>query len=517
MKTLGIIDIGTNSIRLAVVRIEKDHGYKTLALHKEAVRLGEGEFAHNRITRPAMERSLVVLKKFADIARRSGAEEIKAIGTAALREAQNRSEFTERALSECGVDVRVISGLEEARLIYLGVSSGVDLNSNRGLFVDIGGGTTELIIGDAKEYYLLESLKLGAVRLNDIFLKGHTGSVSKKKYSTMVDYAREVGNLAFRKVREEGFDVVYGSSGTIINLAEITARRLGTYLTTIRNYTLSYSDLCETISMLCSLDLDARKEVAGINPERADIIVSGAAILDSFMTETGANAITVSTRAVRDGVLIDYIFQEESIREEYLSTSVRLRSVLQLCRSCRFEESHSEHVVKLALSIFDQMREMGLHPYGEKEAEMLRYAAMCHDVGTFISLVDHHKHTYYLVRNWNLLGFDDQEIEILATIAMCHRKAFPRKVWSPKLSSSAKRMIEVLASILRIADALDRGQIGCVDEVKFKTPVNGKKLFLEVYANEDCPLEMKFLDYKKVLFEQTFEVKLDAEMIVRQP
>lgn len=513
MNTLSVIDIGTNSARLAVVRSDDSAHFETLAMHKEAIRLGEDEFAHHRITQAAMDRGLVVLKKYADISRKMGASEIVAVGTAALREAQNRAEFVDRVKEDAGVEIRMISGLEEARLIYLGVVSGVEMNSHRGLFVDIGGGTTELIVGDHSDHYFLESLKLGAIRLSDIFLRDKTGAISKKRYAKMLEYASGVGSHAFAKIREMGFDVAFGSSGTIMNLAEITAKRVDGDIVTLSNYCLNYSDLSDTISILCGLTLEQRRRVPGINPERADIIVSGAAILDSILTGTATDCIRISDRALREGVVIDHLFQEDHRKREYLSTSARERSILQLCRSCRYEEVHTMKVADLACSLFGQTRTLGLHNYDQAHGELLYYAAMLHDIGTFISYVDHHKHSYYLIRNWNLLGFNDEEIEILATAALCHRKMSPRKISSTRLSQQSRRLVEVMASILRVADALDRSQLGLVKQVILRPQRDGA-MVLEVYASEDCPLEMWAFERKKALFEQVFKTDLSVRRIV---
>lgn len=515
MKILGAIDIGTNSIRLAIVRIDRtSHDYQTIALHKEVVRLGEGEFAHSRITRPAMERGLLVLRKFVDIARNQGAEEIVVVATAALREAQNRSEFVERALAEAGVEVKVVSGMEEARLIYLGVAQGVDLGSDTGLFVDIGGGTTELIIGDTRDYSFLESLKFGAIRMVEMFPAGAKGTVSKRLYGRMIDYIHNDGANTFRKIRNQKFDIAYGSSGTIMNLAEITARRKEGGVNSIRNYTLKYSDLAETIQMLCGMSVEERRNVPGINPERADIIIGGAAVLDAVMTATGLDSIKISDRALRDGIIIDHLFQTEHVKEAYLSTTPRQRSVMQLCRACRFEEDHAKKVTELAVSIFSQLGDLGLHSYGFHEAELLSCASMAHDVGTFISHTDHHKHSYYILRNWSLLGFDDQEIEIIATTALCHRKLSPRKAVSLSTGVATRRLVEVLTSILRIADALDRSQLGHVQEVVCRFKASEKRMTMEIYANEDCPLEMWSLELKKALMEQVLDVDLSVKRIV---
>ncbi len=513
MKTLGIVDLGTNSARLAVVRVDKvHHDTSTLALHKETIRLGQGEFAHNRITKPAMERGLRVLGQFADIARSYGASDIVVAATAALREAENRRVFVERAFKEHGIDVQIVSGLEEARLIYLGVASGVDLNSHTGFFIDIGGGTTELILGDGRDYKYLDSLKLGAIRLHDMLLKDKKGKISKKRYSKLQEYIVGQGSLACRKIADQGFDVMYGSSGTIMNLAEITAKRLGDNVTSLQNYVLRYSDLQETISILCDMDVESRKNVPGINSDRADIIISGAAILDTIMRETGASEIVISDRALRHGLLIDHLFQEDTVKERYLNISVRLRSIMQLCRACNFEEHHTEKVVSLALSIYDELAEMGLHPYGDNERELLRYAALVHDIGSFVSHVDHHKHSYYLIRNWALLGFTDEEIELLACTAMCHRKTSPKKACADRLSGKGRRLVEVLASILRIADSLDRSQLGVVKNIRLQRDETTNDIIIRVYATEDCPLEMWSLESKKKLFERTFSTDLQVRM-----
>jgi exopolyphosphatase/guanosine-5'-triphosphate,3'-diphosphate pyrophosphatase len=509
VKTIGVIDIGTNSVRLAVERIDaRNHDSTTLALAKEVVRLGEGEFSHNKITPAAMERGIVVLKKFAEIADRYNVSEVIAIATAAVREALNKNEFVQRAKDEAGIDVKVVSGLEEARLIYLGVVSGVDLNCDRAMFVDIGGGTTELIVGDAKDYSLLDSVKLGAVRLADMFLTDRTGPISKKRYRKIVEYAQSASIHAARKICDLGFDCAYGSSGTIMNLAEITAKRVDPGVTSIRNYEMKYSDLAETASILCNLDLEGRRNIPGINPDRADIIVSGAAILDAVMTAAGAQSIRVSDRALRDGVVIDHIFQEDHIREEYLSHSTRQRSILQLGRSCQFDEGHGKNVSRLARSIFDQLKTLGVHDYGAGEQELLRYAAFIHDVGTFISYSDHHKHSYYVTRNWNLLGFDDEEIEIVATIALCHRKLHPEKVRPQRLNAQRRKLVTALAAILRIADALDRSQLGLIREVVLTLESGEKRLVVELDASDDCPMELWAFESKRSLFQEAFGLDL---------
>lgn len=514
MRTISVIDIGTNSIRLAVVRIDPNHDYRNLSIHKEVVRLGEGEFAHNKITPPAMERGLLVLKKFADIARRYNSREIVVAATAAVREAQNRTEFVERAKLEAGVDVRIVPGIEEARLIYLGVASGIDMSGGTGLFIDIGGGTTEVIIGDQRDHMMLDSLKLGAIRLTDIFLKNDAGVVTDKQYRKILDYAKGIASNAIRKINETGFNAVYGSSGTIINLAEITTRRLNPDITSIRNYNMKYSDLIDTISILRDMPLEQRRNIPGINPDRADIIVCGAAIIDAILSSVCADSITISDRALRDGLVIDHLFAEEAIKEKYHSISPRERSIRQFASACRYDEQHASNVSILSESIYKQLGALGILRHNDVEQELLIYASIIHDIGTFISYGDHHRHSYYLIRNWSLLGFTDEEIELIATTALCHRKLTPAKTRLARLDPRAKKTADILASILRIADALDRSQTGLVKEIICRLDGSNKRLIIEVYASEDCPLEMWALESKKILFERVFGLDVSIKRVV---
>jgi exopolyphosphatase/guanosine-5'-triphosphate,3'-diphosphate pyrophosphatase len=315
-------------------------------------------------------------------------------------------------------------------------------------------------------------------------------------------------------MRQVGFDMAFGSSGTITNLAEITAKRVAPGMASVRNYLLRYTDLTETISLLCGLSVEERRNVPGINPDRVDIIMGGAAILDGVMVEAGADSIRISDRALREGMVIDHLFQEDVVKEHYLNTSVRERSILQLGRSCHFEEAHARKVSEIACSIFRQLVGLRLHNYGEKEEELLTYVCFCHDVGIFLSYVDHHKHSYYLVRNWNLLGFDDEEVETIASSVLCHRKMSPKRANPGKLTPATRRLVEVLSAIVRVADALDRTQMGLVRDVICRRNSSGKRLTLEIHASEDCPLEMWALESKKSLFEKVFELGLIIERVI---
>jgi exopolyphosphatase/guanosine-5'-triphosphate,3'-diphosphate pyrophosphatase len=277
-KILAFIDIGTNSIRLMLVRLNPNHSYTVLRQEKEIVRLGENEFKNNHLQPEAMERAVLVCKKFVELATSFGAGEIIAVATSAAREAKNQAEFLKQMKNEAKLEVRVIPGKEEARLIYLGVSSGVHIGRRKALFVDIGGGSTEIAIGDQTQQYYIDSFELGAIRLTTMFIQdGDTGQVPQDVYTKMKLYIKKRIFKTVQFMKSARIECAFGSSGTIVNLAEI-AMNMNEKGDAGRNLVLDYKDLRKVVSTLCTLALDERKKIQGINPDRADIIVGGAAI-----------------------------------------------------------------------------------------------------------------------------------------------------------------------------------------------------------------------------------------------
>lgn len=516
LRTLAALDIGTNSIRLEVVRVNDDHSISTVTQQKESVRLGEQEFNQrnqSELTAAAIERGALVCARFADVARGFQADEILALATSAVREAENRQDFIERVREEADLDVRVISGPEEARLIYVGVSSGADLGDRTGLFIDIGGGSTELILGDARGYTMLDSLKLGSIRMSNRFLLGERGPITPEQFGRMQEYARAVAGHALRRLKSQGFDTVYGSAGTITNLADVTARRLGESPTSLRNYEVRTADLRETVEILCRLSLEERRRVPGLDPDRADIILGGAATLLMVLSDVKADRLTISDRGLRHGILMDRLLQESSIGAK-MQMPVRLRSVLQLARACNFDEEHARHVVHLSLMLFDELGRIGLHDLGPQERELLEYAALVHDIGCFLSHSNHQRHAYYLVRHSDLLGFNDTEIAIVANVAYYHRKTVPKRRHEnlQSLSKPGRRVVELLAAILRIAEGLDRSHLALVRGVKLSRREEPPLIQCMLDSTADCQLELWGVQTNQDLFEQVFGAPLALEV-----
>jgi exopolyphosphatase/guanosine-5'-triphosphate,3'-diphosphate pyrophosphatase len=508
---IGFIDIGTNSVRMLIVRLNQNNSYTVLSQQKEMVRLGEKEFKEHILQPDAMNRTVVVCRKFMELARAYGAEEFIAVATSAVREAKNQEEFISRLKNEAQIDVRVISGKEEAHLIYLGVSSSVHIGDCRALFVDIGGGSTEIVVGDQNRYHYMASLKLGSIRLTTLFFQQNetTNPIAPERYARMQQCVRNIMASTVKKVRQLKVDMAIGSSGTIMNLADIASRSNDNGKDT--RDVLTHNNLKRVISMLCSLPLKERRKVPGINPDRADIIIGGAVILDTLMEHLGLAEISISKRDLLDGLLIDYL--SRTGRFSPLQMSVRERSVLQLGRSCALDEKHAHIVATLALELFDSGRIIGLHNLGQRERELLKYAAFLHDIGDFISFSSHHVHSYYIIKNAELCGFNQREIAIIANVARFHRKKLPQKK-SPNLTDMDKpsrKAVIVLSTLLRIAESLDRSHSGLVLSSRFRFE-DREKTILEIIASGDCQLEIWGVESHIDAFEKAFDGKLTLEV-----
>jgi len=512
-RIVGFIDLGTNSVRLLLVRINRDKSYTILSQRKETVRLGEGEFITRRLQPEAMDRAVLVCQNFTQMARSKGAEEVVALATSATREAQNRKSFIQRLEKEANLEVHVISGKEEARLTYLGVSSGINMEDRQGIFIDIGGGSTELAVGDQSEHFMLDTLKLGSIRLTMIFPATNEGFVSSEQYRTMQGYVRDTAIRTLQKAHRYRLEMAVGSSGTIENLADIA----------IRNFhqrrrepddVLNHDELQGVVGLLCGLSLEERMRVPAINPDRADIIIGGAAILDTIMQELGLKEIHISDRSMRNGMLVDYLNRIDGVDSEQ-ELSFREASVLRLGRALGFDEEHARHVARLALNLFDITREQELHNLTQRDRELLEFAAMLHDVGMSLSYSNHQMHSYYFLTNAELLGFDQTEIATMATTTLFHRKKFPRKRDREfaALDERSQEIVRILGVILSIAEGLDRSHMSLVRDMELEL-VGKRKALLKIQATQECPLEIWGVEFHGKAFRKAFKRRLTMEVVV---
>jgi exopolyphosphatase/guanosine-5'-triphosphate,3'-diphosphate pyrophosphatase len=503
-RTVAFIDLGTNSARLMVVKLNPNYSYAVLTRQKEAVRLGEGEFAENLLTTPAIERTVAVVSGMAEIARSFSSVEIIAVATSATRDARNRDDLIHRVREEAGVEIKVISGPEEARLIWLGVSSGVDIDSEKCLFIDIGGGSTEIIVGDQRKAHLLRSLKLGAIRTTNLFIPPDlTGPVPDPVIQMIRKDIRGRASHTVRNIKEFTIQQAFGSSGTISSLEAIVASQKNPLLPHQPGI-ITIQELRSVVQLLCSLSLHDRRSVNGINPDRADIIVVGGLILETLLELTGITSIQVSSRSLRDGMLVDYLSRIPGFPHAQ-PMSVRDSSIRLLGRSCHIDESHADHVSCLALSLFDSAKAANLHNLPESAREILLYATYLHDAGQFISFSGHHQHSYYVIMHAPLLGFVEEEILMIALVARYHRKKMPRSKdpGYAQLDNESKQTVKILAQLLRMAENLDRSHDGRVQSASLSSS-DQRNAMLSINCRTDCTLEQWAILGDLKSFEQTF-------------
>ena len=500
-RIVSFIDMGTNSVRLMIVRIFRDHSYTILSRQKEMIRLGSGEFGHGYILEEAMDKAAIVCKNFVKMSASFHAEEIIAVATAATREAKNKDVLVARLENEAGLKVKVISGSEEARLIYLGALSGMNIKG-RAFFIDIGGGSTEVIIGDEHDYDYVDSLKLGAIRTTMLYLPDQEDPVPFTRYHEIQEYVSNTIVLSMKRIRGYAFSRSFGCSGIIQSLAD-TAAHIFHDRDPKRRRLLSLKDLKALAEILCSLSLNERRNLPGMNPRRADIIIGGAVILDTIMSELNIAEIAISSHELRDGLLLDYLNRIEHPLLDELS--VRHKSVLALGRRCGFDESHSRNVARLCLELFDSARELNLHSQDGTERELLYYAAHLHDIGTFLSYANHHANSYYFIRNADLMGFNQDELVTMAAAAFFHRKALPVEDVPEfaTLDEKSRDIVKIHSIFLRIAESLDRSHAGLVESARFMRCDNGI-VVLEIQSSHDCQLEFWGVQNHKHAFEQVF-------------
>ena len=521
-RILAAIDVGTNSIHMVIAKIQPTiPAFTIIDRQKETVRLGDFCEQTSCLTQDAIERGVAALKRCQEIAISLNAEDIVAVATSAVRESDNGQAFLERIKAEVGLSVNLISGPEEARRIYLGVLSGMEFQERPHAIIDIGGGSTELILGTGQPHRFLSSTKVGAVRLTAKYIT--TNPISNIEFQYVRAYVRgmlepQVDQLKSHLQSGESLSLV-GTSGTIERLAALIAQdKLGMAPEPLNGYQITLKELQALVERLRRMTYTERLAIPEMSARRAEIIVAGSVILLEAMSLLEIDTLTICERALREGVVVDWMLTHGLIEDRMqYQGSVRQRSVIKTAHKYEVDLSHCERVTGFALSIFDQTQGT-LHKGDDESREFLWAAAMLHNCGHFVSHSAHHKHSYYLIRNGELLGFAETDIEVIANIARYHRKSFPKKkhdAYRNLPNKHHRQQVEQLSAILRIATALDRRRIGAIDHLRCDYNADKSELRLWLRPsrpNDSCAIELWNLDYKKDWFETKFGVKLTARL-----
>ncbi|HEY6083842.1 MAG TPA: Ppx/GppA phosphatase family protein, partial [Nitrospira sp.] len=369
MTKIAVIDVGTNSIHMVLADVQPDGTYKILDRFKNTARLGDGAFESQRLSETAMTRGLDVLRQLVTLARNKGYERIVAVATSAVREAKNGGDFIDAVTKQTGLTVRVISGNEEARLIFLGVKNSVPMTEQPALAVDVGGGSVELMVGNRDLLLHAKSLKLGAIRLADQFLK--RTPPSDGMLHSLEDLVTVQLKTALDSFKTKRFDSLIATSGMAANLAEVIhLRRTGRPLPQLNLATISLKDLKEIEQELRRSTIKERLAIPGLDVKRVDTLFPAAIVLRRLMELTARDELILCDKAIREGVIYDFIVRhKERLKAEAEIPDLRRRNVMALARRCQVPEVHSLHVAGLALSLFDQTRR--LHGLGSSERDCL--------------------------------------------------------------------------------------------------------------------------------------------------
>jgi exopolyphosphatase/guanosine-5'-triphosphate,3'-diphosphate pyrophosphatase len=458
---IAAVDVGTNSVHMVVAEVD-EAGFTVLAAEKEVVRLGEGSKGLDHLSMSAIDRGVSALRRMKQIADAHGAK-VRAVATSAVREADNRDEFIRAVRQATGIRVEVISGAEEARLIHLGVGRSLDIRRGSVLAVDIGGGSTEFSLSVNGKTRIAQSLKLGAVRMTDSFLEG--GEVTDSALKRLRTSVRSTLAPLAHDIKRVGFDRVVVSSGTTETVARmVAAARGGPVPLTFNGFRFGESELRDVVDLVASCrSTRERTGLAGLEAKRADIIVAGAVILDEISSMLGAEEFEYSDFALREGVLIDTAQRWGVMAEEPVDAA--FDSVRRLAERCSVDLEHSEHVAEISARI---LRAVSRHYEVDLSLErLLRAAALLANTGNAVSYSRHHMHSYYIIRNADLVGFNDEEIEVIALSARYHRKSPPKESHEEfgRLPEDRRHDVELMAAVLRIATALDRSHDRCIREI----------------------------------------------------
>jgi exopolyphosphatase / guanosine-5'-triphosphate,3'-diphosphate pyrophosphatase len=507
---IAAIDIGTNSVHMIVVRVRPDLSFEVVDREKAMVRLGAGGLDGRALTPEAVSAALQALSKFKRIAESHSVDEILAAATSATREARNGGEFLARLERETGIRPRVISGVEEARLIHQAAVYGVDVGSGRAVVIDIGGGSVEITLGTATSLQLARSFKIGTIRLTERLVR--SDPLSERDERKIVKHVQGEIDRYCDQIVSAGFDRVIGTSGTILSIGAVaaTAARGGSP-SELRNLHVAVKQIRRVRKQVTELDLEHRLAIPGLDPRRADLVVAGAVLLDTILRRLGAEELTLCDLALREGLILDYIRRNRrQIAQIDSIPDVRRRSTLELAERCSYYADHANQVVRLALALFDQTR--AIHALTDREREWLEYAGLMHDIGGHISYSGHHKHSYYLIKNGDLRGFHPDEIEVMALVARYHRRGTPKRSHPQysQLPATLRRTVRTLASILRVAESLDRSHAQPISGLEVHD--RGDDMVITLHGGGDAELEVWATSRHLEPFEQLVNKPVRLEM-----
>ena len=461
-RRVAAIDIGSNSVRQVIADVTPEGGIRVVDDMKSAPRLGAGLADHGELSPIAMARATEAVTRMSTLARQLGASRIDVVATSAVRDARNAREFVDAVKAHAKLQVRVLSGSEEAKLCFLSALAHFELGNGRSVVMDVGGGSLEVALSADGVIEHLGSFPFGAIRSTEQFLgdQPKTKSVARLREAARDEFRKSLPAKDWRGAQ------CIGSGGTFTNLAGIYLRRNNVHIVrSVHGTTVPRSDVEHILAYLIELTPAQRLAVPGLNAGRADIIIAGLAVAAELMEHFRARSVITSAYGIREGLLLSMAKVKPAVSDP---GKARERSIREFAMRCHVEERHAQHVRDIALRLFDSLgKRLGCE---QGDRQLLAEAALLHEVGYHISYNKHHKHSYHLIMHAELLGMPPEEQVIVANVARYHRGAAPRRKHPnfATLDKPVRDRIRRLSAILRLADGFDRGHIGEVTSVNVR-------------------------------------------------
>ncbi len=507
MARFAAIDVGSNALRLRVVEADSSTQIRELHAERASVRLGREVFLQGKLAIGALSQACESLRRFREILDLHKVERYRAVATSAVREAENGSILVERARREAGIELEVIEGIEEARLVRLAIVGRLDLRERRALLLDLGGGSLEISLVERGELKVSKSLPIGTVRLLEAFHPDTRGGNEGE------EMAREYIERQLREIAPEiprgSFELCVGTGGNFDTLAQLCPPSDGAV--DPAKPILDIASVRALLPRLAALSVDERRSTYGLRPDRADVLVPAAEIVSGVATAFGIERILAPGIGLKEGVLDELIEKHFDVWDYGGEANASLDAALRLGRRYHFDEAHGVLVARLSSDLFDQL--LPLHRLNERDRLLLRIAALLHDVGDFVRYEGHHRHSYYLLMNSDIVGLTPTERSLVANVARYHRKAHPDTAHPGfrDLDRDDRSRVRVLSAIVRIADALDREHASKVSAVR--AVIEKGRMKLHLTGARERRLEEWTVGRKSQLFEEVFDLAVDIARV----
>ena len=503
MSLYAAVDIGSNSVRLAVADVVPGRSYRLVAADRQVTRLGESVFATGKVSDKAIQETCQVLARFAEIYAKWQPAAVRAVATSAMRDARNQTEFLAKASEAVGAPIQIISGREEARLIHLGVLARWPRQEKELLVFDIGGGSAEIIWSQKGQIRYSTSLPLGAVRLTQNFI--HHDPPEDEELAELAEYIDQQLAKPLAQVGRLSQARAIGTSATAAAVICAVNRIKGAERDEADGQKARVGQIRSLYEKLSTRDVEGRRRVPGIGPRRAEIIIAGAAVLEKFTRQFTTGTLYYSQAGLRDGVIADLAARGVTSESVGLDKDQK-RVVAELARHYGVPLNHARQVAALGQSLFLGMA--SLHRLPMPYAKWLEAAAYLHDIGHYVSSTRHHRHSYYLVANSDLPGFTDQEQLVVASLCRYHRKALPAEDHDTfkALKPEERKAVTQLIPLLRIADGLDRGHKQLVKGLS--CDVNNGEAHVHVEGKEGLELDLWAARQAATAFQEVYQQKL---------